>query len=332
VDKVLFRVLNTSKTQSTWKNLTVESFFGYFGAKKRLAPKYPAPKHDTLIVPFCGSASYAVHWADQDRKRLKVHLYEVYEPIVGIWEFLISASEEEIMNLPLCHEDGSPFTKQNQVPEYLPQEARDLIAYNLNKAKAVPYPYNQRRMDETGTKWVNDWSAGWSRNKRAKIARNLKYIRHWKIHNASYETAPNQVCSWMVDPPYQIMGKVYPCHDIDFTFLAEWCKSRRGQVIVCEQEGADWLPFQVFASHKGQNIRNSYNEMIWSNEPWQPAGIIEEDEIIQYEKYSNNWGGKRERSGRPVDPGSPNHQKPWENANMSRATWYRMRKEGLLET
>ena len=51
--------------------------------------------------------------------------------------------------------------------------------------------------------------------------------------------------SWFVDPPYQNQGKHYHYgpENVDFAMLGNWCRTRLGQVIVCENEGADWLPF-----------------------------------------------------------------------------------------
>jgi len=43
-------------------------------------------------------------------------------------------------------------------------------------------------------------------------------------------------------------GTHYRCSAkaIDFNHLGAWCVDRRGQVIVCENEGATWLPFAPF--------------------------------------------------------------------------------------
>ena len=47
--------------------------------------------------------------------------------------------------------------------------------------------------------------------------------------------------------------------------LSEWCRSRRGQVMVCENEGARWLPFRPFRSI--QSTSNGVSrEVIWTND------------------------------------------------------------------
>ena len=38
---------------------------------------------------------------------------------------------------------------------------------------------------------------------------------------------------------------------MDFTSLGEWCLERQGQLIVCENEGADWLQFQPLTVFRG---------------------------------------------------------------------------------
>ncbi len=56
---------------------------------------------------------------------------------------------------------------------------------------------------------------------------------------------------------------------IDFPALGDWCRGRQGQVIVCENDGADWLPFTPFASaHAMFGTRRSGRsaEAIWTNE------------------------------------------------------------------
>ena len=51
---------------------------------------------------------------------------------------------------------------------------------------------------------------------------------------------------------------------IDYPSLGNWCMERKGQVIVCEQEGADWLPFEVLRETTNSQDKK-YKEMIWTN-------------------------------------------------------------------
>lgn len=101
---------------------------------------------------------------------------------------------------------------------------------------------------------------------RIRVANQVQYIRHWKVIEGDYTAAPEVLATWFVDPPYQVAGKYYVhgSKGIDYSALGDWCRSRRGQVLVCENEGADWLPFAPFATLKaGVNGRGS-KEVLWT--------------------------------------------------------------------
>jgi 16S rRNA G966 N2-methylase RsmD len=74
------------------------------------------------------------------------------------------------------------------------------------------------------------------------------------------------VATWFIDPPYEGAGKhyIHNSKDINYSHLADWCKSRAGQVIVCEDQKATWLEFKPMISQHGRE-KWSY-EAIWSNE------------------------------------------------------------------
>jgi 16S rRNA G966 N2-methylase RsmD len=100
-----------------------------------------------------------------------------------------------------------------------------------------------------------------------KIAKQLHKIRHWKILQGSYSDIDNQSATWFIDPPYMFGGDSYimKARDINFSELAGWCKSRIGQVLVCENTKADWLPFLPMRDMRGSKFTTT--EAIWSNEP-----------------------------------------------------------------
>ena len=54
-----------------------------------------------------------------------------------------------------------------------------------------------------------------------------------------------------------------PATDLDFQKLGEWCQSRNGHVIVCENTKANWLPF--YAMRKMKGAYDTTTEAIWSN-------------------------------------------------------------------
>lgn len=111
---------------------------------------------------------------------------------------------------------------------------------------------------------------------RARLASQVDAIRHWQIIEGSYESAPTIEATHFVDPPYQKAGKHYrePSKKIDFMALATYCKGLVGQTIVCENEGADWLPFRPFAAimsnpanaARADATRRTSAEVIWTND------------------------------------------------------------------
>ena len=62
--------------------------------------------------------------------------------------------------------------------------------------------------------------------------------------------------TWFVDPPYEEGGKHYRFGSIDYKHLAYWVKEREGQVIVCEREDAEWLPFKPLTKLAGIGKRS----------------------------------------------------------------------------
>jgi 16S rRNA G966 N2-methylase RsmD len=97
------------------------------------------------------------------------------------------------------------------------------------------------------------------------IAKQLYKIKHWEIREASYEDLENETATWFIDAPYQFGGHSYKMSNknINFAELAKWCKSRNGQVIVCENTKANWLPFKPMVDMQGAMFKTT--EAIWSN-------------------------------------------------------------------
>ena len=98
-----------------------------------------------------------------------------------------------------------------------------------------------------------------------KIKGNLHKIKHLKILHSSYIDLENIKATWFIDPPYQFGGSAYVENKIDFSHLADWCKTREGHVIVCENTKADWLPFIPMIDNKGTH--KTTTEAIWTNCP-----------------------------------------------------------------
>lgn len=213
-------------------------FFPYYGSMWNRARHYPPPAHDLVIEPFAGGAGYSLF---HDCPR--VDLYDADPIIAGVWAYLMAATVREIMALPELPEVGDCVDDHD-----LPQEARWLIGFWLNRGSATPKKSRTAYSARTDRAQLN-----WGRRAKERIAAQLSLIRGWTITEGSYERAPDIDATWLIDPPYVEKGRYYRCRFADFDELARWARSRAGLVIVCEQEGATWLPFQPLGSFKSSN-------------------------------------------------------------------------------
>jgi len=216
--------------------------FSYFGGKGRIAGKYPDPKHDTIVEPFAGGARYSLYG---DNWRRLVILRDVNPHVIAAWRWLQQATYNDVMSLPLID------TKQ-VVPDHMPRAVRTLLGYWVNKGTARPRRTAGCRITSIAM--------------REQVALSLHKIRHWDIALGSHDAIPNIRATWFIDPPYQSggKGKQYPyCAPIDYDALASWTQSRRGQVIACDIDDAQWLPFRPLVTANGQ--RAPQREGIWTN-------------------------------------------------------------------
>lgn len=235
------------------KTETLKPFFTYYGGKYRIAPKYPKPTEKKIIEPFAGSAGYSLRYPDH-----KVVLFDKDPIISGLWQYLISVSESEILSLPIVvdHVDNLRCAK----------EACWLIGFWLNKGSVSPGKSHSawsRRGDRP--------NSFWGESIRFRIANQLKYIRHWKAFNSDYtEIIDNNLATWFIDPPYcSRAGSLYRFSKIDYKHLAQWCLSRSGQIIICESDQANWLKFQPLCQSKVSESKRGgkkLNEVIFYRE------------------------------------------------------------------
>ena len=231
--------------------MTLKPFFSYYGGKWRIAPKYPAPRYSTIVEPFAGSAGYSLRYPDRD-----VLLVEKYDVLAAIWSYLIRVSEEEILALP----DVPPGGKISDIPG-LPQEARWLMGFCICGADSKP-----RSKISSWTRANPNSVKFWNSARRQRIASQLHAIRHWRVLHGSYEDIEvGNPATWYVDPPYRVKGYCYKERDIDYARLGAWCRALPGQVIVCEGQDADWLPFEYLLDARTCQNKKS-PEMIWTND------------------------------------------------------------------
>jgi len=215
----------------------LKPFFTFYGGKWRAAPHYPRAQLDTIIEPFAGSAGYSLRHYDH-----KVTLVERDPIIAGTWRYLIGVGPGEILRLPDIELD------QTVDDLGVHQEARWLIGWWLKGGSREPVRKPTGWMKKAATPgYKNAGSKSWwSAHIRQRLAEQVEYIRHWKLIEGDYTDAPETKASWFIDPPYnKKAGEHYRLGRklLDYRDLALWSRSRPGQVIVCEQEGASWLPF-----------------------------------------------------------------------------------------
>ena len=246
------------------RNITKElkPFWNYYGGKWRSARRYPEPIYDEIVEPFAGAAGYSLRYYER-----QILLIDEDPVICAVWQWLIDATFDDVMSLPLLDpEDCVDYFD-------LPNGARWLIGFLLNTGTAAPSKKPSSWMRKCLTGEIegaeSKLTSFWSEKRRARIAEQVPLIKHWRIFNWSYDIAPNGEATWFVDPPYQKAGKFYKYNSsgIDFKHLGLWCREREGQVIVCENEGADWLPFEFFANFSStpgkQKKKKKSAEVIW---------------------------------------------------------------------
>jgi 16S rRNA G966 N2-methylase RsmD len=224
--------------------------FNYFGSKTRLADLYPRPAHDTIVEPFAGSASYAFRYWDR-----QVVLVEKDERLSALWRWLIdpATTSETIAALP-------DVTKGDIVIDDGPEKTLVTLA-------AVTQGFADRTQ-------VTEWMARDWPQLRRDAARWVSRVKHWQIIEGDYTLAPDIEATWFIDPPYQNIKHGYgnTRDTINFPALGDWCKSRKGSVIVCEGPDADWLPFEPLTTI--QTLNNTrQQEVVWLSEP-DPAKLF----------------------------------------------------------
>ncbi len=230
------------------------AFFKYFGAKHKSAGRYFAPEHTTIVEPFAGSAAYATRWHDR-----KVLLTEKDPVVAAVWDYLIHVRSSEVRRLPVFNPEDTHIDDLKGLPE----EARALVGFWLYTGSTTPRV--NRSSWATTPEFLDRF---WGPQIRDRLARQVEGIRHWQIKHGSYERSNDIEATWFIDPPYQKAGVVYEqsADNIDYPRLADWCEKRRGLVMVCENVGADWLPF--VPHYEGQACRNKLGKSVSREALW----------------------------------------------------------------
>lgn len=217
-----------------------------------MAPLYDEPRHPLVIEPFAGAAAYSMfHLAAIEH----VWLIEKDERVAALWERLLAMEPEDVLKIRV------------------PRSGDDISDFLLMTAAASNGVAQSRRMT------VTDRMPKCIRAMLARIAEILPEAkRKVTVVCGDYRDAPDVEATWFIDPPYQVtvppggtsrpqgMGYARGCRslDLDYDALGDWCRSRQGQVLVCEQAGATWLPFRpVGLSFDSAN--RPLREVAWTN-------------------------------------------------------------------
>ncbi len=228
--------------------------FSYYGSKSKIVQYYPSPTCDKIIEPFAGSARYSFRYWEKD-----ILLVDKYKVIVDIWHYLQRTSEKDILGLPKLDKVGQDLRDFN-----LSEVEKNFMGYLVCSGTGTPNNILTKNRIETKK------SKTTVENQLIKIAKELYKIKHWKIVLGSYEDLENENATWFIDPPYEYGGHSYKesNKNLDFNSLANYCKSRIGQVIVCENTKATWLDFKEFVSRCDNSANahgNKTTEAIWTN-------------------------------------------------------------------
>lgn len=222
--------------------------FSYFGSKARLAPTYQAPAYDLIIEPFAGAAGYSMYWLQQ-RSDLRCLLIDSDPLVVEMWNMLLAMGPAELWEYP--------------VPE-VGTRSTDLV-YCAASVAGNAWMMRSRGGDFP----ITEWLARGFRRRREQMATVLSAVRgRVECRIGDYRIAPDVDATWFIDPPYQLDGVGYSQANrfIDFPAVGEWCRSRPGQVIVCESSGADWMDFQPHVTN--QTVANTQSiEVVWYSHP-----------------------------------------------------------------
>jgi 16S rRNA G966 N2-methylase RsmD len=229
--------------------------FYYFGSKHRLAALYPPPMHDTIIEPFAGSAGYSMRHL-RNRAVRRVVLVEKDQRVVDTWQRLLrmTVADLRVLRVPEAGETTDDFLMMTAA-------ASNAIAGCTRMTVTDRQPRAIRMM---------------LRRMEPLLAVAREKV---EVVCGDYRDAPDVEATWFVDPPYSPSGRASAgtsrpqgagygigrdAAALDYGELGEWCLARKGQRIVCEQEGATWLPFRHLRGSQDSAGRVAA-EVVWAD-------------------------------------------------------------------
>ena len=89
---------------------------------------------------------------------------------------------------------------------------------------------------------------------RRVMSENVHKVKHWKLIAGDFTDAPDTEATWFIDPPYKDApgdGYAFGSSQMDYSKLSNWIHARRGQLICCEGQYGDYLPFTELLNMPG---------------------------------------------------------------------------------
>jgi hypothetical protein len=246
-------------------------FFKHYGSRWLLAGKLPPPRHPRIVEAFAGGAGYATRYGEG----LRVDLIDSDPDTVAIWEYLLGASQEQILALPDLAENPDIRTLGLPRPEML----------LLQRWVTSQGSRGNWRMTPSGLRIRPSAPASlWGPEIRARIAAQLPGIQHWRVSLGDYSHADvSTPATWIIDPPYQhnkaAQTGAYGTFCLDYAALGAWCDTLPGDVVCHEGPSADWRPFRPWMSAVTGSLkpgaRKRADEQIWTN----PSDLVGAQQI-----------------------------------------------------
>jgi hypothetical protein len=248
--------------------------FKYFGSKCRSGKFYPPPKYQTIVEPFAGGAGYSLRYRDRE-----VILIDLDAELIDLWSWLIEGHANEIAAMPVTGLTQGTDIRTLGLSDGAAQLMRrwqrtgHCSSWTVSNITTGESPWCQAH----GVGQYGGNTGMWHKNTRDYLVHAVVTIKHWQAFCASWEQIDPALApeaTWFIDPPYQHVKYTSYLHGagINYPALADWCQRLPGQVVVCEQEGADWLPFRP--SHEVSGMRGKMRgvagarskEVVWTND------------------------------------------------------------------
>lgn len=245
--------------------------FYYYGGKAGVASRYPVPQFPTVVEPFAGGAGYSMHHLFKGNIE-RVVLVEKDPRVAGLWKRLLEMTPDEVMAIPV-----PPAGSNTADFFYMTTATSNGVArsHRMTVTKRMPELIEMMKR---------------------RVARLLPVAKgHVEVIEGDYSQAPNIEATWFIDPPYQPhvakrtssrtgspqgMGYAPGCDSssLGFEALSRWCRGRDGQVLVVEQEGADWLPFLPLLARQHDSLNQPKVEVLWTKGAADPNQLALLDE------------------------------------------------------